>query len=148
MKFASFCKKYMPYIHTVNYNGQMWAHSGNVYMLLAEGAGTIGTVTKSDPVISDIFEIGLWAGRKANLACAFLPDADGKASDIVRQFSNGARTVNIKNEHFGLIEKRDMCVICTWTDEDENDHAALLIGGPVSDLSEFEPFGIILEMEE
>ena len=148
MKFASFCKKYMPYIHTVNYKGNMWAHSGNVYMLLAEGAGTIGMVTKSDPIISDIFEIGEWAERKANLACAFLPDADGKASDIVRQFSDGISDVNIRNEHFGLIEKRDMCVICTWTDDDENDHAALLIGGPVSDLSEFEPYGIILGMEE
>lgn len=148
MKFASFCKKYMPYIHTVNYNGKMWAHSGKVYMLLGEDAGTIGTVTKSDPVISDIFEIGEWAERKADLACAFLPDADGKASDIVRQFSDDISDVNIRNEHFGLIEKRDMCVICTWTDDDENDHAALLIGGPVSDLSEFEPYGIILGMEE
>ena len=75
-------------------------------------------------------------------------DADGKASDIARQFSNGVRAVNIKNEHFGLIEKRDMCVICEWMDEDENDRAALLIGKKVSDMSEFKPFGIILEMEE
>lgn len=148
MKFASFCKKYMPYVHTVNYKGNMWAHSDNVYMLLAEGAGTIGTVTKSDPVISDIFEVGEWAERQARLLSAFLLDADGKASDIVRKFSDGARDVNIKNEHFGLIEKRDMCVICTWTDEDENDHTALLIGGRVSDLSEFEPYGIILGMGE
>ena len=148
MKFASFCKKYMPYVHTVNYNGNMWAHSGNVYMLLAEGARTIGTVTKSDPVISDIFELASWSERPAHLRSAFLLDADGKASDIVRQFSNGARTVNIKNEHFGLIEKRDMCVICEWMDDEENDHAALLIGKEVSDMSEFVPFGIILEMEE
>lgn len=148
MKFASFCKKYMPYIRTVNYNGKMWAHSGKVYMLLAEGAGTIGTVTKSDPIVSDIFEIGEWAERNANLACAFLPEADGKASDIVRQFFDGISTVNIRNEHFGLIEKRDMCVICTWTDDDENYRTALLVGGPVSDLSEFEPYGIILEMGE
>ena len=136
MKFASFCKKYMPYIHTVNYNGQMWAHCGNVYMLLAEGAGTIGTVTKSDPVISDIFEIGEWAERQAQLFSAFLLDADGKASDIVRQFSDGVRDVNIKNEHCGRIEKRDVCVICRWTDDDENYHTALLVGGRVSDLSE------------
>lgn len=148
MKFASFCKKYMPYVHTVNYNGNMWVRSGNVYMLLAEGAGTIGTVTKSDPVISDIFELAGWSERPAHLHSAFLLDADGKASDIVRQFSNGVRDVNIKNEHFGLIEKRDMCVICEWMDEDENDRAALLIGKEVSDMSEFEPYGIILEMEE
>ena len=148
MKFASFCKKYMPYVHTINYKGNMWAHSGNVYMLLAEGAGTIGMVTKSDPIISDIFEIGEWAERQAQLFSAFLLDADGKASDIVRQFSDGVRDINIKNEHFGLIEKRDMCIICAWTDEDENDHTALLIGKPVSDLSEFEPYDIILGMEE
>ena len=138
----------MPYVHTVNYNGNMWAHSGNVYMLLTEGAGTIGTVTKSDPVTSDIIELASWSERQAQLFSAFLLDADGKASDIVRQFSDGVRDINIKNEHFGLIEKRDMCIICTWTDDDENYHTALLVGKPVSDLSEFEPYGIILGMEE
>ena len=126
----------------------MWANCGNVYMLLAEGAGTIGMVTKSDPIISDIFEIGEWSEHPAHLFSAFLLDADGKASDIVRQFSDGISDVNIRNEHFGLIEKRDMCVICTWTDDDENYHTALLVGEPVSDLSEFEPYGIILGMEE
>lgn len=91
-----FCKKHTPYVHMVNYNGNVWAHSGNVYMLPIEGIGTIGTVTKSGRVISDIFELATWSERPAHLRSAFLLDADGKASDIVCQFSDCMSTINIK----------------------------------------------------
>ena len=148
MKFDSFCKKYMPYVHTVEMDGKKWACSGNVYMLLGENAGTIGKVEKSDPVLDEILNNATWGRCEAHLSHAFLRKPDGKASDIMRQFADNGCVCDIRNAHFGLIEKRDMCVIAEWYDKDEIVRHALLVGPPVADIDNFEPTGIILEWLE
>lgn len=148
MKFESFCKKYMPYVSTIKIDGKNWACSGRVYMMLGENARTIGRVLNNDKVLDAIMHDADWGQRDAVLLEAFLPKPDGKASDIIRRFSDGIYRCDISNACFGLIEKKDMCVVATWYDDEKGrDSHALLIGAPVTDVDDFEPTGIILEVE-
>lgn len=144
MKFANFCKKYVPYVRTVKSDSMRWANCGLVYALIPDGFGDIGSVVKEDTTLNTILHDAEWA--EVELTDAYLPHADDKASEIIRVFSDGSVNCNILNAHFGFIEKHDMCAIARWTEDDEERRALLV--GPYADIDDFEPTGIILDCTE
>ena len=91
-------------------NGDRWLMCGGVGMKIPVGAVNLlgaGVATdESKQMIEDIVHAD--TDTKVDLARAILKDADGKASDIIRVFSDGRNEVGIYNGDFGLIEKSDV----------------------------------------
>lgn len=93
-------------------NGDKWLICGGVGMKVPTGvlnllgSGVIGDKTKA--IIEAIVKAD--TDDKVGLATAILPTADGKASDIIRIFSDstGLIEVGIYNADFGLLEKADI----------------------------------------
>lgn len=150
MKFESFCKKYMPYVRTIRTgDGQNWATTGKVFMKLGADFGVIGaTIRDDDAIIENLLNEAEWSQKPAELKHAYLKKPSGKASDIVRVFVDGRNSCNISNEHFGLIEKKDMCVIAQYESNAGEEITALLVGPYVAYIDAFRPVGIILETVE
>lgn len=144
MKFEKFAKKAVPHAACITVGHSKYLSFGGVYALIPAWCGNIGIESKENEELDDFCNYADRSDCEAYLTSAFLPDADGKAKDIVRVFSDeeGGK-VEISNEHFALIEKTDMCVIAT----NEDGKTALLVGKH-ADIDDFEPDAIIIGVEE
>ena len=144
MKFEKFAKKAVPHAACVTVGNAKYLSYGGVYACIPAWCGNMGIESKENEELDDILNNADWSDCEAYLTSAFLPDADGKAKDIVRVFSDDeGGKVGISNENFALIEKTDMCVIAT----NEDGKTALLVGKH-ADIDDFEPDAIIIEMED
>lgn len=144
MKFEKFAKKAVPHAACVTVGNFKYLSYGGVYARIPLWCGNMGIESKENEELDDILNNADWGNCEAYLTSAFLPDADGKAKDIVRVFSDDEGSkVRISNENFALIEKTDMCVIAT----NEDGKTALLVGKH-ADIDDFEPDAIIIEMED
>lgn len=124
MKFEKFLKGCGTHGQIVKReNGDKWLVCGGVGMKVPVGvvnllrAGEVGEKTR------EIVEAIVTADTddRVGLTTAILPTADGKASDIIRIFSDssGLNEVGICNAFFGLLEKSDV-LLAYLEIEDEN----------------------------
>lgn len=143
MKFERFVKKVMPHGVTLTVNGEKWLSSGNMFVKIPDWCGPMGVESKDNGVLKRILNEAEWGENPAELKKAYLPDADSKAKDIVRVFSDGNNDVGISNEQFSLIEKHDMCLVAVYINDDDFEDVALLIG-KYADIDDFEPDAVIL----
>ena len=154
MKFEQFIKNAVPYGCTIDMGEQgKWLKSGCVYMKIPESIGTIGNVLRSDEILEFALN-NLDMAEEASLTDAYLPEADSKAAQIIRVFSSAFdEKVNVKmsNKTFGMIEKKDMCLIDSSEGEFEDGIkkiSALFVGKEVFDLDKFEAQGIIVNIDK
>lgn len=147
MKFEKFAKMAIPYCSTVSIHmdPDNWLKVGKMYARIPAYIGQIGSMDKNDKKLEAVFE-SMDITELAELTRASLP-ADGKAKDIVREFSNGYEDFCLSNEQFGLIERYDHCYI-TEVDEEEYRGKAFLVGKPASNPDDFKPDLIITDIEE
>lgn len=144
MKFEKFAKKAVPHAACVTVGNSKYLAFNGVYALIPSWCGNIGIESKENEELDDILNNADWSNCEASLTSAYLPNADDKAKDIVRVFSDDeGGKVGISNENFALIEKTDMCVIAT----NEDGKTALLVG-KYADIEDFEPDAIIIEVED
>ena len=152
MKFENFVKKEVPYGVTIRTESDgNWLYNDGMYVNIPNTLGTIGRIT-ADPLIIGILENHLHESEisgEAHLKEAILRKPDGKNKDIIRVFKNKfGDSVAITNEQFGMIEKKDMCVLSEFTDLEDGTYTRALLIGPYAEIDEFEPEAVILEMEE
>lgn len=143
MKFEKFVKKAMPHATTLLVDKENYLAYGHVFAKIPGWAGTLGIPSDKTGTLRNILDNWEWGTEEAELSSAYLPAADSKAKDIIREFSDGGESVGVTNEEFALIEKHDMLVIAT---DDVSGNKALLIGKRAS-LQDFEPEAIILDVE-
>lgn len=148
MKFEKFAKKVVPYCSTVLYNGQAYLKCGKTYAKIPLHVGQIGSIDQFDEILQAVLESEIYE-EPAELCNAYLPSADGKSKDIVREYSDGELSFCISNENFGLIERYDQAYIVN-VDDEKFHGTALLIGKPVTDVGNFEADLIFtdIKMEE
>lgn len=112
-------------------NGDRWLVCGGVGMKIPVGAvNLLGAGVVTDEVKKTVEAIvHADTDTKVDLAKAILKDADGKASDIIRVFSDGRNDVGIYNGDFGLIEKSDvnLCKADIENPDDELDVKSFLL---------------------
>lgn len=111
MKFEKFLKSVGTHgqIYTRD-NGDRWLICGGVGMLIPIGVDNLLGSGEVSNTVKTIVEALITADTddKVELNKAFIP-ADGKASDIVRIFSDGFDLeIGISNANFGLLEKGDI----------------------------------------
>ena len=111
MKFEKFLKSVGTHgqIYTRD-NGDRWLICGGVGMLIPIGVDNLLGSGEVSNKVKTIVEALITADTddKVELNKAFIP-ADGKASDIVRIFSDGFDLeIGISNANFGLLEKGDI----------------------------------------
>lgn len=147
MKFEKFAKQAMPYCSTVScsVDPDNWLKVGNMYARIPAYIGQIGPMNKSDEKLEAVFRT-MELTDLAELTRASLP-ADGRAKDIVREFSNGYEEFYLTNDQFGLIERQDHCYI-TCVDDDEYIGKAFLVGKPTNNPDDFKPDLIVTDIEE
>ena len=143
MKFEKFIKRAVPYCVTVMNGGEAWCKAGKMYARIPSYIGQIGMVDKNDVVLKAALDGQ--TGGKAELIKAYILNPDGKSKDIIRQFSDGDYSFNIKNENFGLIERYDDCYIAE-VESDTVTGYAMLVGKPTSDPDNFEPDLIFVDV--
>lgn len=144
MKFEKFAKKAVPHAACVTVGNSKYLAYGGVYALIPAWCGNIGIDSKENEELDDFCNYADRSDCEAYLTSAYLPNADDKAKDIVRVFSDDeGGKVGISNEHFALIEKTDMCIIAT----NEDGKTALLVG-KYADIDDFEPDAIIIGVED
>ena len=123
MKFEKFLKRCGTHGQIVKReNGDKWLICGGVGMIVPEGvvnllgAGDVGEKTR------EIVEAIVTADtdEKVILTEATLP-ADGKASDILRVFSDGYNRIKIRNADFGLLERKDVLLAYLEIVDDETE---------------------------
>lgn len=128
MKFEKFLKGCGTHGQIVNrFNGDKWLICGGVGMKVPVGvvnllgAGEVGEKT------SEILEAIVTADidEKIQLSEAYLP-ADGKASDIIRIFSDGYNRVRIRNSDFGLLERSDVILAYLEIEDVDDDFNELV----------------------
>ena len=108
MKFEKFIKMIGPYGTILKNGGENWIMSMNCIMKCPEYTRPIGSeVLEMPEKIRDVIECCDF-GEEVQLIKAFLPDADGKTSELVRVFEDyeGGK-IGILNKMYGLIEKHD-----------------------------------------
>lgn len=140
MKFEKFLKSCGTHGQIVKRdNGDKWLVCGGVGMKVPAGvvnllgAGEVGEKTR------EIVEAIVTADtdEKIQLTEATLP-ADGKASDIVRVFSDGYNRVRIRNADFGLLERSDVVLAYLEIEDDDfNVTRYLLVLDPAEDVIGF-----------
>lgn len=140
MKFEKFLKSCGAHGQIVKRdNGDKWLVCGGVGMKVPAGvvnllgAGEVGEKTR------EIVEAIVTADtdEKIQLTEATLP-ADGKASDIVRVFSDGYNRVRIRNADFGLLERSDVVLAYLEIEDDDfNVTRYLLVLDPAEDVIGF-----------
>lgn len=140
MKFEKFLKSCGTHGQIVKReNGDKWLVCGGVGMRVPVGvvnllgAGEVGEKTR------EIIEAIVTADtdEKIQLTEATLP-ADGKASDIVRVFSDGYNRVRIRNADFGLLERSDVVLAYLEIEDDDfNVTRYLLVLDPAEDVIGF-----------
>lgn len=111
MKFEKFLKSVGTHgqIYTRD-NGDRWLICGGVGMMIPLGVDNLLGSGEVSNKVKTIVEALITADTddKVELNKAFIP-ADGKASDIVRIFSDGFDLeIGISNANFGLLEKSDI----------------------------------------
>lgn len=129
MKFEKYAKQAVPYCSTVscNIDPDNWLKVGKMYARIPANIGQIGYFDKNDKKLEAVFG-SIDITELAELTRATLP-ADGRAKDIVREFSNGYEEFYLTNEQFGLIERHDHCYI-TYVEDEEYIGKAFLVGKP------------------
>lgn len=124
-------------------NGDKWLVCDNVGMKVPAGvvnllgAGEVSEKTRElleEIVLADPYE-------RVELTEATLTK-DGRASDIIRVFSDGFNRVRISNANFGLLEKSDVNLAYfeyKYVDDDFNEliNRFLLVEDPVSEIIGF-----------
>ena len=150
MKFENFVKKAVPYGVTIlTKSDGNWLFANGIFAKIPDMLGTIGRIS-NDPETVQILNGHLYESElhgEAFLTGAVLEKPDGKNKDIIRVFTTRSGVpVRITNDQFGMIEKKDMCVIAEFMDGDTYSKALLV--GPPDELDYFEPEAIILGMEE
>lgn len=144
MKFEKFAKKAVPHAACVTVGNSKYLAYNGVYARIPEWCGSIGIESNENEELDDFCNYADRSDCEASLTKAYLLDADGKAKDIVRVFSDeDGGKVEISNEHYALIEKTDMCVIAT----NEDGKNALLVG-KYADIDDFKPDAIIIGVED
>lgn len=111
MKFEKFLKSVGTHgqIYTRD-NGERWLICGGVGMIIPHGVNNLLGSGEVSNKVKTIVEALITADTddKVELKRATIP-ADGKASDIVRVFSDGYDLeIRISNANFGLLEKADI----------------------------------------
>ena len=140
MKFERFVKKTMPYGETLKVDNEAWLSNGVVAMAIPKGSGLFGVESDKKEGLEYILNKCDWGYSYAELSKALLKEADGKAKDIIRVFSDGESEVAISNDNFSLIEKSDCCLIANDAD---GKGIALLIGKYAS-VEDFVVDGVIM----
>ena len=110
MKFEKFLKGCGTHGQIVKRdNGDKWLVCGGVGMKVPTGVVNLLGAGEVSEKTREIVEAIVTADtdEKIQLTEATLP-ADGKASDIVRVFSDGYNRVRIRNADFGLLERADV----------------------------------------
>ena len=115
MKFEKFLKGCGTYGHILTRsNGDKWLICGNVGMKVPTGVKTLlGSDAPEDPIANEVIKAHT-ADDVLTLHKAYLREADGKASDIIRVFATNldidldCDTVEIYNGDYGLLEKKDL----------------------------------------
>lgn len=146
MKFEKFVKKAVPYCSTVIYKGINWCKFGSMYARIPGYIGQIGSVDKYDEILPAVLDAERYE-EKAELIRAYLLDADGKAKDIIREFSDGDLNFDISNDQFALIERYDELHIIE-VETDTLSGMAMMVGKPVSDPDNYEPDLIFTRIEK
>lgn len=109
MKFEKFLKSCGTHGQIVKRdNDDKWLVCSGVGMLIPRGVVNLLGAGEVSEKTREILEAIVTADtdEKIQLKEAYLP-ADGKASDIIRIFSDGYNRVRIHNADFGLLEKSD-----------------------------------------
>jgi hypothetical protein len=110
MKFEKFLKSCGTHGQIVKReNGDKWLVCGGVGMKVPTGVVNLLGAGEVSEKTREIVEAIVTADtdEKIQLTEATLP-ADGKASDIIRVFSDGYNRVRIHNADFGLLERADV----------------------------------------
>lgn len=110
MKFEKFLKGCGTHGRIVKReNGDKWLICGGVGMKVPAGVVNLLGAGEVSEKTREIIETIVRADTddRIQLTEATLP-ADGKASDIVRVFSDGCDRVRIRNADFGLLERSDV----------------------------------------
>lgn len=110
MKFEKFLKSCGTHGQIVKReNGDKWLVCGGVGMKVPTGVVNLLGAGEVSEKTREIVEAIVTADtdEKIQLTEATLP-ADGKASDIIRVFSDGYNRVRIHNSDFGLLERADV----------------------------------------
>lgn len=128
MKFDKFVKNTGTMGAIVEYGGQKYLCSGPMIARIPEGiTGLVCAVATELPErLRRILEES--EEEEAMLADAFLPQADGKSSEIRRVFADrSGHRIDISNKQFSVIEKYDGLTVLLQKLGDETYAAALKI---------------------
>ena len=108
MKFEKFMKMITPYGTILKDGGENWIMSMGCVMKCPDHVRPIGSeVLEMPEKIKDILDPEYWIGE-CELVKAYLPEADGKTSDLIRVFADpDGGKIGILNKMYGLIEKND-----------------------------------------
>lgn len=112
MKFEKFAKMVSPYGVILKDGSENWLMSMNCVMKCPEYVRPVGSeILEMPEKIKDVIECDD-VEEGVVLVKAFLPDADGKTSELIRVFqdSEGGK-IGILNKMYGLIEKSDSLLL-------------------------------------
>lgn len=141
MKFEKFLKGCGTHGRIVKReNGDTWLICGGVGMKVPAGVITLlGDGVERCGEVCNLVEAIVRADTddRIQLTEATLP-ADGKASDIVRVFSDGCDRVRIRNADFGLLERSDVVLAYLEIEDDDfNVTRYLLVLDPAEEVIGF-----------
>lgn len=106
MKFEKFVKMIGSYGTIVKDHGDYWLQSGLTYMKIPEGVHPVANAAGTLPeVVDEIFDSEDLTS--CELREAYLPEADGSTSTLMRCFFDGENHFAIPNKLYGLIEKEN-----------------------------------------
>lgn len=117
-------------------NGDKWLWYGNVGMKIPENKNVSGVIHDMPEWLEDV--IYNEDVKACELKRAYVPFADSKPSELLREFANNLNmSIAISNKTFGFIERSDKTDICEFEVSDDK-HTALLVADEFSYEDEFQ----------